>query len=253
MICEENNYLVHHGIKGQKWGVRRFQNEDGSLTAEGKERYRKYYDMMEKDADEEIKGAQGQIADIEKNGFYAKSAFTSGFRKDLKREGILDDPELSESYLNMFKDVFKQDLKDAQLKKKAAQEARSFIENSKDISFDDIVTQSSKIDKKNKSSILKDESEKFGKEELGLERKHYQMHSKMNDRDIKRLAKEYTPNQMQVTVKQFVADARKEANFDMNKMKLTKDNKKTMTFAELPLEEQFAIVVGIMNGEFETI
>ena len=32
-------YLQHHGIKGQKWGVRRFQNEDGSLTAAGRERY----------------------------------------------------------------------------------------------------------------------------------------------------------------------------------------------------------------------
>lgn len=27
--------LVHHGIKGQKWGHRRYQNEDGSLTMEG--------------------------------------------------------------------------------------------------------------------------------------------------------------------------------------------------------------------------
>ena len=32
-------YLAHHGIKGQKWGVRRFQNKDGSLTAAGKNRY----------------------------------------------------------------------------------------------------------------------------------------------------------------------------------------------------------------------
>ena len=29
-------YLAHHGIKGQKWGVRRYQNEDGTLTEEGK-------------------------------------------------------------------------------------------------------------------------------------------------------------------------------------------------------------------------
>lgn len=35
----EQNYLAHFGIKGQKWGVRRFQNADGSLTPEGKERY----------------------------------------------------------------------------------------------------------------------------------------------------------------------------------------------------------------------
>lgn len=32
-------YLVHHGIKGQKWGVRRYQNEDGSYTDAGKRRY----------------------------------------------------------------------------------------------------------------------------------------------------------------------------------------------------------------------
>ena len=31
--------LAHHGIRGQKWGVRRFQNPDGSLTAAGKAHY----------------------------------------------------------------------------------------------------------------------------------------------------------------------------------------------------------------------
>ena len=33
------NYLCHHGILNQKWGIRRFQNKDGSLTAAGKKRY----------------------------------------------------------------------------------------------------------------------------------------------------------------------------------------------------------------------
>ena len=38
------NYIAHHGIKGQKWGVRRYQNEDGSYKpgAEGR-----YYDKSE--------------------------------------------------------------------------------------------------------------------------------------------------------------------------------------------------------------
>lgn len=37
MYSEEE--LIHHGILGQKWGVRRFQNNDGSLTVAGKKRY----------------------------------------------------------------------------------------------------------------------------------------------------------------------------------------------------------------------
>lgn len=34
-----NNELYHHGIKGMKWGVRRYQNPDGSLTTAGKKKY----------------------------------------------------------------------------------------------------------------------------------------------------------------------------------------------------------------------
>ena len=35
----EYDSFQHHGIRGMKWGVRRYQNEDGSLTAAGKARY----------------------------------------------------------------------------------------------------------------------------------------------------------------------------------------------------------------------
>ncbi len=34
-----SEFLSHHGIKGMRWGVRRFQNADGSLTAAGRRRY----------------------------------------------------------------------------------------------------------------------------------------------------------------------------------------------------------------------
>lgn len=38
-IVAPEDYLMHHGIEGQKWGIRRFQNEDGSLTPAGRSRY----------------------------------------------------------------------------------------------------------------------------------------------------------------------------------------------------------------------
>lgn len=41
-------FLFHHGVKGQKWGIRRWQNEDGTLTPEGKEHYRTHDYEFEK-------------------------------------------------------------------------------------------------------------------------------------------------------------------------------------------------------------
>lgn len=38
-----DEHLAHHGIQGQKWGVRRYQNPDGSLTPEGRIKYRKVF------------------------------------------------------------------------------------------------------------------------------------------------------------------------------------------------------------------
>ena len=34
-----SDYISHFGVKGMKWGIRRYQNKDGSLTPEGRKRY----------------------------------------------------------------------------------------------------------------------------------------------------------------------------------------------------------------------
>lgn len=49
----QEEIIYHHGVKGQKWGVRRYQNEDGSLTPAGKKRYAE-------DADSEVKESRKQ-------------------------------------------------------------------------------------------------------------------------------------------------------------------------------------------------
>lgn len=39
MAHENKDFIAHYGIKGQKWGQRQWQNEDGTYTEAGKERY----------------------------------------------------------------------------------------------------------------------------------------------------------------------------------------------------------------------
>lgn len=78
--------LTHFGIKGQKWGVRRFQYEDGSYTQAGLERYRKAKSDASqakaelKDAKRAYKYGQGTNADV----FKAKSKVASA-KIDLKK------------------------------------------------------------------------------------------------------------------------------------------------------------------------
>lgn len=45
---EYTNYLVHHGVKGQRWGVRRYQNADGSLTDAGRKKLLKFQKKVSK-------------------------------------------------------------------------------------------------------------------------------------------------------------------------------------------------------------
>lgn len=42
------NELYHHGILGQRWGIRRYQNKDGTLTKAGKRRYKEIVNNYKK-------------------------------------------------------------------------------------------------------------------------------------------------------------------------------------------------------------
>lgn len=52
----DDTYLAHHGVPGQKWGIRRYQNRDGSLTPEGR-KHRGYGEKTLKDGVKTVKKA----------------------------------------------------------------------------------------------------------------------------------------------------------------------------------------------------
>ncbi len=51
------NEIYHHGILGQKWGIRRFQNKDGTRTSAGKKRYNSEHPKMDEKTKRTIKVA----------------------------------------------------------------------------------------------------------------------------------------------------------------------------------------------------
>lgn len=72
-------YLYHHGILGMKWGVRRYQNADGSLTAAGKKKY-----GTKKTGRRSTKKIQKGMASGKTHGHSQRSYFRSGeFKKDV--------------------------------------------------------------------------------------------------------------------------------------------------------------------------
>lgn len=80
------DFLIHYGIKGQQHGVRRFQNENGTLTEEGKRRYG-YYDRA--DGSKDYKRLQKDAANDAKEYARAKAYYGEGAgirRKQIKNK-----------------------------------------------------------------------------------------------------------------------------------------------------------------------
>lgn len=141
-------YLQHHGILGQKWGIRRYQNPDGSLTEEGRKRYG--YGSYQKGNDpqktlDELK----KIHEAEKQGnlkgvydkYFSKDEEASAISKASLKNAALGkvlDNETDKAFQNTFGD--KTFVKDsiAELAKNVAEENHPEGGGGKNIYSDDL-------------------------------------------------------------------------------------------------------------------
>ena len=96
-----HNELYHWGIKGQKWGIRRYQNEDGTLTEEGLKKKEQY----KKDLNEELRETTNKIA-LRNYSKYDREATTYGVDTEANKKAIESTKRGKKIVENMVNDGF---------------------------------------------------------------------------------------------------------------------------------------------------
>ena len=97
------SYLLHYGIVGQKWGVRRFQNEDGTLTPEGIRRYSNLIDKSERSEKDKQKLSKFEDKLDVAGRYNHPSEYAS--RKERIRASKRFDKDINEKMLNFANDA----------------------------------------------------------------------------------------------------------------------------------------------------
>ena len=103
---------MHYGIKGMRWGIRRYQNEDGSLTPLGKKRYSEEEDLINFHYEHQIYKADKKLNKINKKlsknpnneKLHNKKKLTEKEKEAYKK---LAKAEIEKMYKSSYKDVLK--------------------------------------------------------------------------------------------------------------------------------------------------
>jgi hypothetical protein len=154
----ENAWLAHHGIPNQKWGVRRFQNPDGTLTEAGKKRYR---------GNTEPKRPAGAKIDGPNGNTNSKHGKIDGITKDNKNHKVEGgEPK----HMSIFE-------RHAQKK----QEKRDRKEAEKQAKID---AKQAKIDAKEAKKQHKQEIKEINKEAKARDKEWDEQRTRMSDKDL---------------------------------------------------------------------
>ena len=104
----DNEYLAHHGVKNQRWGFRRYQNKDGSLTKAGQKRYNKETADLKAERKslkakartqkkmDKLKDLKSEVDDLKK----AEEEAKAGESREEKRKRLLESTDAKEIYEN---------------------------------------------------------------------------------------------------------------------------------------------------------
>lgn len=116
-----SDVLVHHGIRGMHWGIRRYQNKDGSLTAAGKQRRNHLFTKVDPNTHEIQDGlikkgfdkASGSIRKIRKKYYEIKMS-----KAKQRLKPILDMPYDTSENKKIKDDAFKKFMQDTKIYEK---------------------------------------------------------------------------------------------------------------------------------------